>query len=170
MKRASVRIVPSIRHFESLTLWIQLSLGLRDRAWKVTNGHSRKLSMTIFMKFWSRDRYPICIHGSRPRCFICIGSCWYVSRGRAALGLSFCEHKRRNGQICPFSFEDIILSTMNPGRVISNHRDSSCVGSCQLSSLLVGFRRFQFGWSFDFNKSYSTSVNKVWCLQCGQMF
>ena len=68
-------MVPSVRHFESLTLWIQLRPGLRDRAWKVTNGHSRKLtklSMTMFSKFWSRDRYPICIHGSRPRCFICI--------------------------------------------------------------------------------------------------
>ena len=59
--------------------------------------------------------------------------------GRAALGLSFREHKRRNGQIFPFSFEDIILLTMDPGRVISNHRDSSHVGSCQLSSLLGGF-------------------------------
>ena len=27
-----------------------------------------------FLKFWSRDRYPLstCIHGSRPRCFTCI--------------------------------------------------------------------------------------------------
>ena len=39
---------------------------------KSTNAHSRKLtklSMTIFSKFWSRDRYPICIHGSPPCCF-----------------------------------------------------------------------------------------------------
>ena len=99
-----------------------------------------------------------------------IGSCWHVSRGRAALGLSFREHKRRNGQICPFSFEDTILLTVDPGRVISNHRDSSRVGSCQLSSLLGGFRRFHFDWSFDFNRLHSTAVNKVWCLQCGQMF
>ena len=28
--------------------------------------------MTIFSKFWSRDYYPICIHGSRSRCFTCI--------------------------------------------------------------------------------------------------
>ena len=53
--------------------------------------------------------------------------------GRAALGLSFREHKRRNGQICPFSFEDIILLTVDPGRVISNLRNSSCVGSSELS-------------------------------------
>ena len=66
---------PGVRHFESLTLRIQLRPGLRDHAWKVTNGHFRKLtklSMTIFSKFWSWDRYPICIHGSRPRCFTCI--------------------------------------------------------------------------------------------------
>ena len=75
MKRASVRIVPSVRHFENYTLWIQLRLGLRDRAWKATNEHSRNLAqlpMTIFSKFWSRDRYPLCIHGSQPRCFTCI--------------------------------------------------------------------------------------------------
>ena len=148
-------MVPSVRHFESLTLWIQLRPGLRDRAWKVTNGHSRKLtklSMTIFSKFWSRDLYPICIHGSRPRCFTCIveqvsSDVVDIFSGRAALGLSFGEHKRRNGIICPFSFEDIILS-VDPCRVISNHCDSSRVGSCQLSSLLGGFRRFHFGWSF----------------------
>ena len=66
---------PDVRHFENLTPWIQLRLGFRDRALKPTNGHSRKLaqlSMTIFSKFWSRDHYPICIHGSRSRCFTCI--------------------------------------------------------------------------------------------------
>ena len=72
--------------------------------------------------------------------------------GRATLGLSFHGHKRRNGQICPFSFEDIILLTVDPGRVISNDRDSSRVGSCQLSGLLGGFRRFHFGWSFRFQQ------------------
>ena len=68
-------MVPSVRHFENLTLWIPRPLGLRDRAWKAKNGHSRKLaqlSMTIFSKFWSRDRYHVCIHGSRSRCFTCI--------------------------------------------------------------------------------------------------
>ena len=71
---------------------------------------------------------------------------------QAALGLSFREHKRRNGQICPFSFRDIFLLTVDPGRVISSHRNSSHVGSCQLSSLLGGFLRFHFGWSFRFQQ------------------
>ena len=71
---------------------------------------------------------------------------------RAALGLSFREHKRRNGQICPFSFEDIVLLTLDPGRVISNYNDNSRVSSCQLSSVLGGFRRFHFGWSFRFQQ------------------
>ena len=113
-------VVPSVRHFENLTLWIQLRLGLRDRAWKAMNEHSwnlAQLPMTIFSKFWLRDRYPLCIHGSRPRCFTCIaeqvtsGSCWHVLSGRGALGLSFRECKRRNDQICPFSSEDNVLLT-----------------------------------------------------------
>ena len=111
-----------------------------------------------------------------------IGSCQWHHRprssvvtcfsGRAALGLSFREHKRRNGQICPFSFEDIILLTVDTGRVIFNHRDSSRVGSCQRS-----VEQFA-GWIspiplrliISISKDYSTAVNKVWCLQCGQMF
>ena len=72
--------------------------------------------------------------------------------GRAVLGLSFRELKRRNGHICLFSFEDIILLTVDLGRVISNHRDSSRVSSCQLSSLLGGFCRFHFRWSFRFQQ------------------
>ena len=40
-----------------------------------------------------------------------IGSCWHVFSGRAALGLSFRERKRRNDQICLFSSEANILLT-----------------------------------------------------------
>ena len=89
---------PGIRHFENSTLWIPLRLGLRHRAWKATNGHSRKLawlSMTIFSKFWSHDCYPICIHGSGPRCFSCIAEqvTWEVldmfSRGGQPLACHF---------------------------------------------------------------------------------
>ena len=159
-------MVPSVRHFESLTLWIQLRPGLRDHAWKVTNGHSRKLtklSMTIFSKFWSRDRYPICIHGSQPRCFICIAEQvssevvdMFLEGGRPLA----CHFVNTSVEMAKFvrSASKIILLTVDPGRVISNHRDSSRVGSCQLSSLLGGFRRFHFGWSFDFNTLYSTAV------------
>ena len=114
---------PDVRRFENLTPWIQLRLGLRDRAWKPTNGHSRKLaqlSMTIFSKFWSWDHYPICIHGSRSRCFTCIAEqvtlevVDNVFSGRVAIGLSFREHKRRNGEICPFNFEGNVLLTRGP--------------------------------------------------------
>ena len=160
---------PDVRHFENLTPWIQLRLGFRDRAWNPTNGHSRKLaqlSMTIFSKFWSQDHYPICIHGSRSRCFTCIaeqatsevvarttgrpaqgcdycnyiGSCWHVFSGRAAL--SFREHKRRNGEICLCSCsasKAMFYWPVDPDRVISNHRDSSHVGSCRLTICWVDF-------------------------------
>ena len=100
---------PGVRHFENSTPWIQLHLGLHDRAWNAMNGHSRKLaqlSMTIFSKFWSWDRYPILHRGTSH-----IGSCWHVFLGQAALGLSFREGKHRNGQICPSSFEDNVLLT-----------------------------------------------------------
>ena len=153
-------MVLGVRHFESLTLWIQLRPGLRDRAWKVTNGHSRKLtklSMTIFSKFWSRDRYHICIHGSRPRCFTCIAEQVASEIDDMFLGAGGPWHviSRTQAQKWPnlsVQLEDIISSTVDPGRVISNHRDSSRVGSCQLSSLLGGFRQFHFSWSFRFQQ------------------
>ena len=66
---------PGIRHFENFTIWIQLSLGLRNCAWKATNGNSwksAKLSMTILSKFSSQDHNPIYIHGSSAHCSNCI--------------------------------------------------------------------------------------------------
>ena len=71
-----------------------------------------------------------------------IGSCWHVFSGRAAIGLSFREHKRRNGDICPFScsaLKAMFYQPVDPDRVISNHRDSSRVGSCQLTVCWVDF-------------------------------
>ena len=71
-----------------------------------------------------------------------IGSCWHVFSGRAAIGLSFREHERRNGEICPFSCsasKAMFYWPVDPDRVISNHRDSSRVGSCQLIVCWVDF-------------------------------
>ena len=122
--------------------------------------------IVIFSVFMAPDR--VVLPASRNKSHRKLLTCFSE---RVALGLSFPEHKRRNGQICPFSFEDILL-IVDPGRVISNLPDSSRVGSsksCQSSSLLggfPGFRRFHF----DFNWLYSAAVNKLWCLQCGQMF
>ena len=140
---------PDVRHFENLTPWIQLRLGFRDRAWKPTNGHSRKLaqlSMTIFSKFWSRDHYPICIHGSRSRCFTCIAeqatSEVVDMFSRGGRDCHFANTKRRNDEICPCSCsasKAMFYQPVDPDRVISNHRDSSHVGSCQLTVCWVDF-------------------------------
>ena len=140
---------PDVRHFENLTPWIQLRLGLRDRAWKPTNGHSRKLaqlSMTIFSKFWSRDHYPICIHGSRSRCFTCIAE---------QVTSEVVDMFSRGGRDCHFTNTSVEMAKfvraavqlrrqcfywpVDPDRVISNHRDSSHVGSCQLTVCWVDF-------------------------------
>ena len=147
MKRGSVHMV---RHFENLTPWIQLRLGLRDRAWKPTNGHSRKLtqlSMTIFSKFWSRDHYPICIHGSRSRCFTCIAEqvtsevVDMFSRGgrdchSANTSVEMAKFVRAAVQLRRQCFINPWIQT---ACVISNHRDSSHVGSCQLTVCWVDF-------------------------------
>ena len=112
---------PNVRHFENLTPWIQLRLGLRDRAWKPKNGHSRKLaqlSMTIFSKFWSRDHSSVFMapdrvvlpasrnksHRKLLTCFLGAGGHWTViSRTQA--------YKWRNLSVQLFSFEGNVLST-----------------------------------------------------------
>ena len=146
---ASASMVPSVHHFESLTLWIQLRPGLRDHEKSRTDireswpscpwqyFRSFDHGIVILSVFMAPDR--VVLPASRNKSHRKLLTCF---SGQAALGLSFHEHKHRNGLFYPFSFEDIILLTVDPGRVISNHRDSSRVGSCQLSSLLGGFRRF----------------------------
>ena len=81
--------------------WIQLRLGLRDRAWEATNGNSRKLahlSLTIFSKFWSWDCYPFGIYGSQVRCSTGIAEqvtseVVDIMFSQAALSLSFHKHR-----------------------------------------------------------------------------
>ena len=171
-------MVPSVRHFESLTLWIQLRPGLRDRAWKVTNEHSRKLTklpMTIFSKFWLRDRYPICIHGSQPRCFTCIAEQVSSEVVDMFLGAGgpwpvISRNKRRNGQICPFSFEDIILLTVDPCALFLTIAIAAASAAVSWAVCWVDFADSTSADHFDFNRLYSTAVNKVRCLQCSQMF
>ena len=55
---------------------------------------------------------------------------------------------------------------MDPDCVISNHRDSNHVGSCQLTVCWVDFTDSIAAGHFDFNRLYSNTVNEVsWCLQ-----
>ena len=55
-------------------------------------------TVTIFLKFWLRDRYPICIHGPRAHCSTSIveqvtSEVVNIMFTGTALGLSFREHK-----------------------------------------------------------------------------
>ena len=172
-------MVPSVHHFENLTLWIQLSLGLRDRAWKAMNEHSRnlaQLSMTIFSKFWSRDRYPLCIHGCRPLCFTCIAEqvtsevVDMFSRGGRPLACHFANASVEMTKFVRSAPKTMFYEPVDPDRVISNHRDSSHVGSCHLTVCWLDFADSTSADHFDFNRLYHTTVNKVWCLQRGQIF
>ena len=172
-------MVPSVRHFENLTLWIQLRLGLRDRAWKATSEHSRnlgQLSMTIFSKFWSQDRYPLCIHGSRPRCFTCIAAqvtsevVDMFSQGGRPLACHLANASIEMTKFVCSTPKTMFYQPLDPDRVISNHRDSSHVGSCHLTVCWLDFVDSTSTDHFDFNTLYPTTVNKVWCLQCGQIF
>ena len=173
-------MVPSVRHFENFTLWIQLRLGLRNRAWKATNEQSRnlaQLSMTIFSKFWSWDRYPLCVHGSRPRCFTCIAEQvtsevvdMFSRGGRPLAACNFANASVEMTKFVRSAPNTMFYQPVDPDRVISNHRDSSHVGSCHLTVCWLDFADSTSADHFDFNRLYPTTVNKVWCLQLGQIF
>ena len=173
-------MVPSVRHFESLTLWIQLRPGLRDRAWKVTNGHSRKLtklSMTIFSKFWSRDCYPrivilsvfmapgrIVLPAARNKSHRKLLTCF---SWRAALGLSFREHKRRNCQIVRSALKTLFYQPWIQTALFLII--AIAAASAAVSWAICWVDLPTSADHFDFNRLYSTAVNKVRSLQCGQI-
>ena len=94
-----------------------------------------------------------------------IGSCWHVFSGRAAIGLSFREHKRRNGEICPFSCSASKAMFINPWIQTALF----LIIAIAAASAAVSW---QFaGWISPIPpRLYSTAVNKVWRLQCGQRF
>ena len=93
------------------------------------------------------------------------GSCWHVFSGRA--GLSFREHKRRNGEICPCSCSVQLLS-----QCFINPWIQTALFLIIAIAATSGAVSWQFaGWiSLIPPRLYSIAVNKVWCLQCGQMF
>ena len=172
-------MVPSVGHFENLILWIPLRLGLRDRAWKATNGHSRKLaqlSMTIFSKFWSQDRYHVGIHGSWPRCFTCIaeqvtsevvdmalgaGPWPVISRTQAWKWRNLSVQFRRQCFVNPWLQTALFL-------IIAIATTSAAViwqFAGQGSILPIPLRLI-----ISISRLYPTTVNKVWRLQYRQTF
>ena len=178
-------MVPGIHHFENLILWIPLRLGLRDRVWKATNGHSRKLaqlSMSIFSKFWSRDRYPDCTHGSRPRCFTCIteqltsevvdmfsqgGDPWPVNSQTRAQ-----KWPNLSGQIWRQCFINRwIQTTLFPIITIAATSVITTTTSAAVIWQSAGWiSPIPLRLIISISRLYPTTVNKVWCLQCGQIF
>ena len=105
----------------------------RNCPWQYFRSFDR--GIIILSVFMAPDRVVLMHRGTSH-----IGSCWHVFSERA--GLSFREHKRRNGEICPCSCsasKAMFYWPLDPDRVISNHRDSSHVGSCQLTVCWVDF-------------------------------
>ena len=178
MKRVSVRMVPGIRHFENLLLWIPLRLGLRDRVWKPTNGHSRKLaqlSMTIFSKFWllviltvlmAPDR--IVLPASRNKSHRKLLTCFL---SRVVLGLSFRKREPNlSVQLWRQCFINLWIQTaLFPIIAIA----ATLVVTTTTSTAVIWQSA---GWispiplRLIISRLYPTTVNKVWCLQCGQIF
>ena len=92
----------------------------------------------------------------------------FLGAGGHCIGLSFREHMRRNGDICPFSCSAVQLRRqcfINPWIQTALF----LIIAIAAASAAVSW---QFaGWISPIPpRLYSTAVNKVWCLQCGQRF
>ena len=94
-----------------------------------------------------------------------IGSCWHVFSGRAAIGLSFREHK--SVEMAKFVRSVVQLRRqcfINPWTQTALFLIIAIAASAAVS--------WQFaGWISPIPpRLYSTAVHKVWCVQSGQMF
>ena len=93
-----------------------------------------------------------------------IGSCWHIFSVQA--GLSFREHKGRNGEICPCSCVQLLRQCfINSWIQTALFLIIAIVATSAVAS-------WQFaGWISPIPpRLYCTAVKKVWCLRCGQMF
>ena len=148
--------------------WLMRSC-MKGQKWKFP-----KVGTTVhdnISKFWSWDRFPVCIHGSREHCTTCImeqvtSEVADLLFSQVALGLSFCKHEwmRKLPNLPVQLWRQCFIEPWIPIAVFLIIAIARHVGSCQLT-VVGGFRRFHFGWSFLFQQ-----ITKVWCLQCGQIF
>ena len=120
-------------------------------------------------KFWSRDHYPICIHGSRSRCFTCIAE---------QVTSEVVDMFSRGGRDCHFANTSVEMAKFV--RVAVQLRRQCFINPWIQTALFLIIAieatsaavSWQFaGWISPIPpRLYSTAVNKIWCLQCGQMF
>ena len=121
-------------------------------------------------KFWSRDHYPICIHGSRSRCFTCIAeqvTSEVVDNDKCSRGGRDCHFANTSVEMAKFVRAAVQLRRqcfINPWIQTALFLIIAIATSAAVS--------WQFaGWISPIPpRLYSTAVDKVWCLQCGQMF
>ena len=128
-----------------------------------------QLSMTIFSKFWSRDHYPICIHGSRSRCFTCIAE---------QVTSEVVDMFSRGGRDCHFANTSVEMAKFVRAAVqlLRQCFINSWIQTALFLIIAIVATSAAVSWQFAGwispipPRLYSTAVNKVWCLQCGQMF
>ena len=167
-------MVPSIRHFENLTLdptspWF-MPLRLKSHEWTFA-----KLRTTVHDNI-----FEVLIAGSLSSLYSWLPTAlFYLHRGASHIGSCWggrplaCHFGNASVEMTKFVRSDpktMFHWPVDPDRVISNHRDSSHVGSCHLTVCWLDFANSTSADHFDFNRLHPTTVNRVWCLQCGQIF
>ena len=151
-------MVPSVCNFESLTLWIQLHPGLRDRAWIVMNGHSQSdwavydnifevlfAGSLSYLYSWLPTALFYLHRGTS-----LIQSCWHVSRGGRPLASHFTSTSIEMTKFVHSALKTLFYYPWTQAALfliilISN-------SFLITSSLMGGFCRFHFSWSFRFQQ------------------
>ena len=161
---------PDVRHFEiwhrgsNFALvyaivhenpWMDIRESWRNCPWQYFRSFDR--GIIILSVFMAPDR--VVLHASRNKSHRKLLTCF----GRA--GLSFREHKRRMARFVRAAVELLRQCFINPWIQTALFLIIAIVATSAAVS-------WQFaGWISPIPpRLYSTAVNKVWCLQCGQMF
>ena len=99
-----------------------------------------------------------------------IGSCWYVSRGGRPLACHFANTSVEMAQFVRSALKTLFYKPWIQAALFLIIAIAAASAAVSWAVCRVDFADSTSADHFDFNRLYSTAVNKVWCVQCGQMF
>ena len=99
-----------------------------------------------------------------------IGSCSHVSRGGWPLACHFVNTSVEMAKFVRSALKTLFYWPWIQATLFLIIAIAATSGAVSWAVCWVDFADSTSTDHFDFNRLYSTAVNKVWCLQCGQMF
>ena len=99
-----------------------------------------------------------------------IGSCWHVFRVGRPLACHFAKTSAEMTKFVRSASKTLFYQPWIQTALFLIIAIAVASAAVSWAVCWVDFTNSTSADHFDFNRLYSTAVNKVWCLQCGQMF